>query len=267
MLTIGLFLSLLCLLLLLTITTRHSASPAAKTIDAARQKIRDQLTRGHRATRLAVMAKHSREVVNTALGIGIGTGLLALLVGWVLIGPWALILSVFAAVGGILLVDVLLANEYRQLQARMFEGVPVLIDFVPAFLAVGTITPREAMKHTLAFLPEPFKSEMWAVTDRIARTGNPKEAFSSLRERLQHPAVDALCLRLSSVWDTRVSPDVFDDLSDLVTEIKEMAATRATAAKGGFLALVLLMGLLTGMLLIGYPGLQWVLLEIGGQFS
>jgi hypothetical protein len=79
--------------------------------------------------------------------------------------------------------------------------------------------------------------------------------------------VDALCLRLSSVWDTRVSPDVFDDLSDLVTEIKEMAATRATAAKGGFLALVLLMGLLTGMLLIGYPGLQWVLLEIGGQFS
>ncbi|RJX22196.1 MAG: hypothetical protein C4575_01980 [Desulforudis sp.] len=267
LLTIGLFFSFLVLLLLFTLSGTYSVSPATKGIDAVRQQLKERLTKGHRATRLAVLSKHSKEVVNTAFLIGGGIGVVSLLFGWILVGPWAFIIAIFGFIGGMLLTDVLIQNEYKQAQARLFEGIPALINFMPAFLEIGSITPREAMQHTLSFLPEPLKSEMWSVCDRIARTGNAKEAFNSLANRAQHPAIDAICFRLSSAWDTRVNTDIFADLSDQVDEIKEMAATRATTAKSGFLAVVLLMGLFTSMLVIGYPGAMWIVHQMGTQFN
>ena len=266
MLAIPLFICLLILLLLMTVSTSQTTSPSAKGLDAVRQQIKKRLMAGKRATRMDVLAKHQQTVVNTAIAIGVGLGLLALIGGWFLIGYWSLILAVFVSLLGVVLTDLLLQNEYKQLQEKMLEGVPALISFVPAFLEVGSITPREAIEHTLTFTPEPFKSEIKTAIGRISRTGNPHDAFATLQNRIQNPVVDAICSRLSSMWDTQVSPDVFDDLSDQVDEIKEMSATRAVTAKNGFLVLILLVGLIVGMLLIAYPGVVWMMEKMSGGF-
>ncbi len=261
-----LFMSFLTLFLLITLSSSHAASPFAKGLDATRQQIKRRLLAGKRAIRMDVLSKHQQTVVNTAIAIGVGLGVLILIGGWFLVGYWALIPAVFASLLGIVLTDLLLQNEYKQLQEKMLEGVPALISFVPAFLEVGSITPREAIEHTLAFTPEPFKSEMKTVISRISRTGNPYDAFATLQNRIQNPLVDAICSRLSSMWDAKISPDVFDDLGDQIDEIKEMSAARAVTAKNGFLVLILLVGLIVGMLLIAYPGVMWMLDKMSGGF-
>ncbi len=266
MFSILLFMSLLTLFLLLTVSTSHTASPFAKGLDATRQQIKRRLLAGKRAIKIDVLSKHQQAVVNTAIAIGVGLGALVLIGGWFLVGYWSLILAVFASLLGTVLTDMLLQNEYKQLQEKMLAGVPAVISFVPAFLEVGSITPREAIEHTLAFTAEPFKSEMRTALSRISRTGNPYDAFATLQNRMQNSVVDAICSRLSSMWDTKVSPDVFDDLGDQVDEIKEMSATRAVTAKNGFLVLILLVGLIVGMLLIAYPGVVWMLDKMSGGF-
>ena len=266
MLSILLFMSVLTLFLLITVSTSHTASPLAKGLDATRQQIKKRLMTGNRAIRMDVLSKHQQTVVNTAIAIGVGLGILTLVGAWFLVGYWALILAVFASLFGIVLTDMLLQNEYKQLQEKMLEGVPAVISFVPAFLEVGSITPREAIEDTLAFTPEPFKSEIKTAIGRITRTGNPYDAFATLQNRIQNPVVDAICSRLSSMWDAKISSDVFDDLGDQVDEIKEMSAIRAVTAKNGFLVLILLVGLIVGMLLIAYPGAMWMLGKMSGGF-
>lgn len=145
---------------------------------------------------------------------------------------------------------------YKQWQGRLLEGVPTFVEFFPAFCEIGGITNTESLRLTLDFLPEPFRTEMWRVYDRIIRTGEVKEAFDIMAARSRHPYIDSICLRLSNAWNSKINPDIFDDLSDEIVYIKREAAQSRTIQNKASLALVAVIGSVALITLFGYPA--WV---------
>jgi len=266
-LTAGLFLSLLVALFLLLVPSGvYGTSPAGITVDIARRRLLQKLLEGEKAARLAVIKRAPSDIIKTGLLIGLGLGLLALLLGHHFIGVLAIPLAVGVTIAGIYLAEYGAYNEFKAWQARFFEGMPVLVDFVPAFLEVGSINTREALNLTIPFLPEPLKTEVTTVLDKIRRTNKVKEALDSLASRAKHPVADSVCFRLAANWNN-MQPEMFDDLGDEMVDIQEMSATRATTLKGGMFALIAVVGLLGAFLIYGYPGWQYTKELIGGGFG
>lgn len=265
---IGLFISLFILLYLILIPTGiYQTSPAGLTIDAAKRQLENRLIAGNKGIALSVTQKSLNEVIKIALVVGLGLGVLTLVLGLKLVGVFAIPLAIAVTIGGMLLTEQIIQNEFKMWQAKIMEGTPTLVNFVPAFLEIGTITPREALSMTLPFLQEPLKTEVWTALDKINRTGRVQDALTELSGRVKHPVMDAICTRLISAWDHHVSPDIFDDLTDQIEDMKEIAATQATAAKSGFLALLCVFGLLGACLVFGYPGLQWMSQQMSRGFG
>lgn len=264
----GLFLSLLaCLYLLIVPTGIYGTSPVGVTMDMARRKLEEKLTEGDKAARLAIVNRSAADIIKSGLFIGLGLGVLALLAGMKFIGLLAIPAAIAVALLGIYLAELGAQNDFKTWQARLFEGVPVMVNFVPAFLEVGSISPREAIALTLPFLPEPLKTEVWTALDRIKRTGRVREALDSLASRAKHPCIESICSRLTTAWDTRIKADIFDDLGDDLDDLREMAATRATTLKGGMFAMICVIGLVGAMLIFGYPGMQYMVKQMGGGFG
>lgn len=109
---------------------------------------------------------------------------------------------------------------------------------------------------TVPFLAGPLRDEIWTALDKIKRTGNAKSAFDDLAVRVGHPCMDSICLRLSTAWDASPSPELFEDLSDQMQDMEEIAAAGATAGRGGLLALICLIGLIGAGMVFGYPA--WI---------
>ncbi|MEW6727592.1 MAG: hypothetical protein ACOYU7_10145 [Bacillota bacterium] len=245
----------------------YEASPAQRTIDAARRRIIDHYTAGDKEMRLSIIGRSLGQVLRLSLLLGGGLGVVTFVIAVRFIGVWALPLAVALGLGGAVLVDLGLANEFRRWQDKMLDGLPVLAGFVPAFLEVGSITPREALALTLPFLPEPLRSEMSAVVDRIARTGGARHALDALAEKVRHPLFDAVCFRLAAAWDVKVTPDIFADLQAQMDERREKMATRATTAKTGLITLISVLGLVGAALVFGYPGFKYMVSVLGGGFG
>ena len=267
-LCIALFISLFVLMYLLIVPTGvYATSPTRVTMDRARRFIEKKLTEGDKASRLAVVNRSAADIIKTGLFIGFCLGLVTLIASFKFIGVLAIPLSIAAMLAGIFLAEFAAQNEFRAWQARLFEGVPVMVNFIPAFLEVGSIIPREAISMTIPFLPEPLKSEVWAALDKIKRTGDAGEAFDMLAKRARNPVLEAICFRMATAWKSRVEPSIFDDLSEDIDDVREMAATRATTIKGGMFAMISVLGLLGALLVFGYPGLQIMLKNMGGGFG
>jgi hypothetical protein len=252
-LTILLFASLFALFLLLFVPDREYAiSPAGITIDYARRKIEKRFA-GDRAAKLAILGKTVEGTVKSSLFVSAGAGLLGFMVTF---SKWhwlALIVGIICFAIGFMISQAGMKNEFKKWQARVFEELPTLISFAPSFLRVGGITLRDAISMTVPFLNGPLKDEIWSALDRIKRTGATKDAFDELAERVDHPAMDSICIRLSTAWEASPSPDLFDDLSDQIGDAEEIAAAGATAGKAGMLALICVLALLGIMLVAGYP--------------
>ena len=259
---VGLGISFLSFFLLYLVGSKYKSPLVILNIDAVRQRVKQFLTKDSKKIRLQVMAKHAGEVVNFALLIGLGFGIVFAGVGWAFVGWWAVFAGVFGAVLGIMIADVLIKNEFKQLQEKFFTGVPALITFMPSFLGSGVVTPREAMQNTIPFVPPPLQKELEEVVDKIKRTGNARGAFDDLATKIQHPCIDALCFRLSSVWETEVEVDLFDDLADQIEEVKEIAVASATVNKSGMFVLLLFLGMLIALILLGFVAFMWVRTEM-----
>lgn len=265
--TIGLLIAVGVLLVTLLLPGEYTLSPAAAILDAVKSRLGNFLVRGDRERLYAVLGKSPKETLKVGLIAGGGLALVTVLALLKYTGPLALFPAALAFLAGVLLADLVFRNEYRRWQDDLVDGIPTLVTFMPSFLETGAVAPREAMFLTVPFLPEPLRTELHRVVDRAARTGRVKEALSELAERAQHPVMDAISFRLSAAWDARVTPDVFADLSDQIRDMAELAAARATAAKGGLLALVCVIGLLGAGLIFGYPGLQYLMSQMGGVFG
>lgn len=266
-LTAGLFLSLFAVLLLLLVPAGvYGTSPAAITADMVRRRLEEKLLEGEKSARLAVIKRSPGDIIKTGLLIGLGLGFLTLLLGYHFIGMLAIPLAVGVTIIGIYMAEYGAHNEFKSWQSRFFEGMPVLVDFVPAFLEVGSINTREALNLTVPFLPEPLKTEVTTALNKIRRTNKVKEAMDTIASRAKHPVADSVCFRLSANWNN-MQPEMFDDLGDEMEDIQEMAATRATTLKGGMFAMIGVVGLLGALLIYGYPGWLYTKELIGGGFG
>jgi hypothetical protein len=205
------------------------------------------------------MGKSVGGVIRTSLLIGVCFGMLGLIVAFFLAPHWLeLIIGVFCFAIGIALSQAVESSEFKKWQTRVLDDVPTLTSFAPSFLKVGSITLRDAIAMTVPFLKGPLGDEIWTALDTVKRTGNTKDAFDDLSERVDHPCMDSICLRLSTAWDASPSPDLFADLSDQMQDVVELTAAGATAGKTGLLALICMLGLLGLALVAGYPALLYM---------
>lgn len=261
---IGLFISLWAAFLLFTVPWgEYDVSPASMAVDAVRRQLHLRISAGRKGAMMETIGRNMQEVVKTGALAGGGMALVLFLLSFRFLGPFSVGLAVLGMLLGVLLTDKVAQNEYARWQGRLLDGLPTLVNIMPAFLEVDGVTPREAIGHSLPFLPEPLRSEMNKVMDKIRRTGRVREAMDALAERARHPLIDAVGFRLSAAWDARVTSDIFADLGDQIENMGELAVARATAAKTGYLALVSVLGLIGMTLIYGYPGLMYLLSKIG----
>jgi Flp pilus assembly protein TadB len=212
---------------------------------------------------LKILGKTVGDVVKSSLFISAGIGFFGFLMAFYRLHWLALIVGIACFAVGLALSRAGVNNEFKRWQARVFEEVPILISFAPSFLKVGGITLRDAISMTVPFLEGPLRDEIWTALDKIQRTGNTRGAFNELADRIDHPAMDSICIRLSTAWDASPSPELFDDLSDQVQDVEEIAVAGTTAGKAGLLALICVLGLLGALLVFAYPA--W--LYMASQFS
>lgn len=247
----------------------YQTSPLDLTLDKINSQLKERLTTGNKALAISAMGKTQADIIKIALMIGLGLGFITFFIGFKFIGVLVIPLAIIVAIGGVLLTEKVLENEFKLWQARALESAPTLINFIPAFLEIGNVTLGDTIRMTLPFLREPLKSEVWRAYDQIARTGKvtPHDALMGMANKIQHPCIDAVCFRLSVAWTTRVKPDIFDDLTDQLDDMKEVAATRATTAKSGLLALICVFGLIGAFLVYGYAGWKWLTQLMTGGFG
>jgi len=239
--------------------SEYEVSPASAAVDAIKRRIDARLTSGGKNEMLSILGRNVKDLIKTGLVAGAGLALLLLLVTFKFLGPFSAVLSLIGLITGVFLTERLLESEYRKWQGRLLDGVPTLVNFVPAFLEVEGVTPREALSHTVPFMSEPMKDEMWRAINKISRTGRVREAMDVLAKKAKHPLVDAICFRLSAAWDAKITSDIFADLADQVEDVTELAAQRATTAKTGLMALVCVLGLIGILLEFGYPGYKFLM--------
>ncbi len=243
-------------LLLFLIVPGEDASPAAVTMDYVNRYVSQKFMPEEKVPRLEILGRNAKDVVKSGLFIGISLGLVGFLIMFKRIHWLAIPLGIVLFFAGLMLVRFVSDNEFKKWQARVFDEVPDMVSFMPAFLKTGAITMRGAISMTLPFLSGPLQDEIWMALDKIKRTGNARTAFSELSGRIGHPCMDSICLRLSTAWDASPSPDIFDDLTDQIQDIEEIAAARSTAGKAGMFALICVLGLLGAGLVFGYPA--WI---------
>lgn len=258
-----LFLAFAALALLLAYPDSYGTSPLGLALDAARFRLLEYLRRGDRGQLYEITGRDPLQVAKAGLLIGAGMGLAAALLAK---SAWGFFFVPLLAAGGLLLFDSWVVIEFRQWQDSLLAGVPVLVQFMPAFLETGAITPRRALELTVPFLPEPLRGEMAKAVGQLSRTGRV-EALDDLARRAAHPVLSAVCFRLQATWDTGARPDIFADLADQVRNLEEVAAARATAAKSGLIALLCVIGLIGAGLEFGYPAWAYFTGTMGGMFG
>ncbi|WP_449241486.1 type II secretion system F family protein [Desulfoscipio gibsoniae] len=260
----GFFVSVTALLMLVFVPSKYGDSALGVTVELLKNKLRDYIAPPSDRDKLSIINKTPEKVMLTSLTYGMLFGIIGVLITFNKLGTYSILIGTVVALLGIVIGRASTVQEYKKWQAKLFEGVPTLVNFFPAFLEVEGVTPREALALTLPFMPEPLKSEMWVVLDRITRTGQVDRAMNDFSARVRHPCVDAICIRLSSAWNSKVTPDLFEDLTDQVEHIKREAIKSKTSANTAILALVGVIGCLAVFSVFGYPAVKYITNQFGG---
>lgn len=262
---IGLFVSLFAALCFIFVPGREfDVSPATVISDKVKSRAQAYLTMGSKQNLYAILNYSPPEIMKKCFTVGGMLGLLGFIAGLKFSVFVALIIASVVFVSGFLFVEFLFKNEYTRWKDGMNEGIPTLVNFMPSFLEVPSITPREALIQTITFLPEPLRTELFLVANRISRTGQAREALKEFAEKADDSLVDAICFRLSSSWDTSIGPDIFADLGDQIQDKMELSVSKNTSQKGGLMALVCVLSLVGALLIFGFPGFMYLASKIGG---
>lgn len=260
--------SLLYLLLFVTLFTSfiflsvpdkiYQTSPVLMLADRIKRGFFNQYQTGDIEKKIKLIEKETKTLFTTGLIIGASTGVLLGVVAF-LIHPMLIPIGIILGLAiGILLVNVGIENEHKKYQKEMAIGTLPLVRFMPSFLEVDGIIPREALSNTLPFVPDPLQKELKIAISRITRTGKVYEALNELTNKTNDPIVQAIVFRLTAAWDAKVTADLFDDLEDQMQNMEAEAVTHATTVKTGLLPLVIVLGLVGGMFAFGYPAIQFL---------
>ncbi len=266
-LIMGLFItSLLAFMLLIVPAGEFHISPATTATSKVRRSLNNYFFRDNKREIMQTLGRSTKEILKTGVIVGFGLALIVIITTFKFLGPYSALLAITAFLFGVLSTDKVVESEYKKWQEELFTGIPALVNFVPAFLEVQGITAREALYYSLPFIPQPLRGEMEEVINKIKRTGRVQEPLKVLSKKANNSVVDAICIRLSSAWDTKISSDIFDDLSEQVESINELAVNKSTVAKTGYLTLISVLGLIGVTLIFGYPGIKFLANQLTGSF-
>jgi len=245
----------------------ESLSPAEVFADALRTRLAMYLERGDNRRRMAILGNGAGQYLRQGFLLsGLAGVLLFLLTSWRL-HAWACLFLAAGAGSGALLADLALRQRYTRWQDGIILGLPILVDFLPAFLEVKGVTMRDALGNTVDFLPEPLRSEVEAAVQEIRRNGNARGALEKLADRVHNPVMTAVCARLAMSWDVTVTPALFQDLREEIAYARDLAAAKTTATVKAMLALVVVIGL-AGMVFIAvYPAGIWLRNVLSATFG
>lgn len=242
-------------------------SPAEAGVDALRTRLSNYLERGDNKRRLAILGAGPGNFLRQGFLLGGLGGLLLFLLSVWRFGPAALLFILAGAGSGAFLADLAIRQRYVRWQEGILMGVPVLVDFLPAFLEVRGVTVRDALANAVDFLPEPLRGEMDDAVREIRRSGNARKTLDKLAERVQNPVMSAVCARLAMAWESAATPGLFVDLREEIEHARAFAATKGTNTMKAMLALVVVMGLV-GLIFIGlYPAGVWLGTVLSGTFG
>jgi hypothetical protein len=262
----GVLFVVLLILFLLLFLPGERAAPVAITYDYLRRNLEEQFIPEDKRPRLEIVGRKAKDVLKSGLLIGVCLGVFGFMITLKRLHWLAIIVGIASFFVGLLMARFGVNREFKNWQARVFDDVPNLISFTPAFLRTGSITLRGAISLTLPFLSGPLRDEIWMTIDRIKRTGSAKDSFADLAKRIGHPCMESICSRLSTAWDASPSPDLFDDLSDQIQDIEEIAAAGSTATSAGLAALICVLGLFGAFLVFGYPAWQYMVSKLAMGF-
>lgn len=236
-------------------------------IDDVRNSILERLESGGRKTKLAIIKKTTGEFLKKAVMVGLLMGILIAILSWGLLGSFSMVFLILGAAAGVFIAELAINKAYQKWREQMVGGIPVLIDFLPAFLETPSITTRSALEYSLPFCPEPLQGELTRTVNSIKRTGDAKKEIMRLEHKIQHPLARGVFYRLATTWDTSITPDLFRDLRQEVINEQDRAAARTTAAKKGLFVVVALIAILGLGLLAGYPVLMKILNSVSSGFG
>lgn len=236
----------------------YQTSPALLMTDTIKRKVSNHYQTKEVLSKIQLMEKETKTLFTTGIIIGVSTALLMGIVAFVIFPALIPIGIILGLAVGILLVNIAIENEHQKYQREMAIGALPLVRFMPSFLEVDGIIPREALTNTLPFVPDPLQKELKIAISRIVRTGRVHESLNELTSKTSDPIVHAIVFRLSSAWDARVTADLFDDLEDQMQNKEREAITHATTIKTGLLPLVVVLGLIGAIFAFGYPAIQFL---------
>lgn len=242
-------------------------SMAEVTVDNVRTSIIRRLNAGGRRAKLRNLQKEADVFFKKALIIGGMSGTFMFLVTLGTFGIYSMAFLLVGVAVSVFIAEYAINQEYKKWQEDMIEGIPGLIDFLPAFLETPGITTRAALEYTIPFIPSPLGEEFEKTLNIIKRTGKAEEALTNLADRVRHPVMGSVCVKLATTWDTVIDADLFSGLHREVANVEKMAAARATAKKKSLLVIVVLVGILGMVLLIGFPILLNTLNSVSSGFG
>lgn len=259
---IGLFSTLFWLMyLLLTPRNSFDTTPLGLTTDFIKRKLENFYTSEDRAEKLTIISRSSTEAIKNAFIVGLSFGFIAWVLGYIVLRSYSFaapgLLATVIATGVFLLslfiVRALLELEFKRWQSELILGLPVFFNFMSSFMSVGVLTVNECLARTVQFLPEPLRKELQAVVDKFERDGNAVEELERFAEKAKHPLIDATCYRLRVAWDSRVEPNMFEDLVEAMEDEREKVLATATLLKKVQAIAIMGIALIGALPVWGYP--------------
>lgn len=259
---IGLFGALFWFMyLLLTPRDKFDITPMGLTTDFIKRKLENFYTSGERAEKLTIISRSPTEAIKYAVIVGLSLGVIGWSLSYIMLkridvvapGFMATLIAAGVFLIGLFTVRTLLELEFKQWQSELILGLSAFFNFMSSFLEVGVLTVNECLARTVPFLPEPLRSEMQVVVDKFNRDGNAMEALERFAEKAKHPLIDATCYRLRVAWDSRVEPNMFEDLAEAMENEREKVLATATLLKKVQAMAIMGIALIGALPVWGYP--------------
>ncbi|MDA8337162.1 MAG: hypothetical protein M0Z41_19605 [Peptococcaceae bacterium] len=244
-----------------------SLSPAEAVADVLRTRLAAYLERGDNRRKLGILGGGPGRYLRQGFLLGGLSGLLLFLLTFSRLRAFAGLFLLAGAGSGAILADLALRQRYTRWQDGIIMGLPVLVDFLPAFLEIRGVTVRDALAHTVDFLPEPLRGEMDDAVREIRRSGNARGTLEKMAARVRNPVMTAVCARLAMAWESAVTPALFLDLREEIAHARDLAALKATNGMKAMLALVVVIGLAGLVFIALYPAGIWLRDVLSGTFG
>lgn len=250
---LGFAVSLFVLNYLLLVPPEYGASTAAVTVDRVRRNIEAFYTEGESKHQLEIINKTTGDMIKTTISAGTFISMLILVITYKGLGGLSLLAVLPAFVFAAYLTRKTLQKQFTKWQVQMCEGLSPLLIFLKSFFALEGITTKETLEYSLEHLPEPIKNELTETVTELSDTGDPRGAFDRLADKVKHRMFYAVCFRLGVGWESRINPNICDDLLRQINNDKELQIAKATALKSGAYALLCALGIMIALPVYAYP--------------